>query len=382
MIGNARKVFILGAKRTAVAPRNGAFADLEVAELVAPLMSVLLQDSQLSLRNIDQVILGNALYGGGNPARVAALAAGLDQSVPALTIDSQCCAGLDSIGVGAAMIASGQAKVVVAGGVESYSRSPLRAHRPRGSDEKAVPYNRPPFTPWPDMDPDMIEAAAALADELKISRAMQEHYAIASHAKALAARVVNTHGEIVAVNNLDADAFSRQLTEATCARLSVLAGSEKYGLTPATIAVEADAAALVLLVDEATIDKIGSNFRAVEVRAVRSAGGDPRQPALAPIEPAQTLLHDSNIDAADLVAVEIMEAFAVQSLVFVEALGIPQEIVNRGGGALARGHPIGASGAILAVRLFHELQQCPEGSAGLAAIAAAGGLGSAALFQI
>ncbi|MCC2095258.1 MAG: thiolase family protein [Hyphomicrobiales bacterium] len=382
MTGNLRKVCIVAARRTPVAPRHGAFAKTEIAGLAAPVLTALLNDAGVAKNAVDHVILGNALYGGGNPARVAALAAGLDCSIPAITIDSQCCAGLDAIQFGASLIASGQAEAVIAGGVESYSRSPIRVRRPREPADASEPYLRPPFTPWPDADPDMVEAAAALAAEMNIPRQLQEAFAIGSHRKAIAASQVSRDNELVSVSDLHTDAFARNLSQRICERLPVLAGNAATGLTSATVAVEADAAAAVLLVSEKRLAEIAVSSRPLCFLGGRSGGGDPVRPGLAPIGVAQALLHQHNIKAPELAAVEIMEAFAVQAMAFVDALQLRPNSINRGGGALARGHPIGASGAILAVRLFHELQTSEKGAHGLAAIAAAGGLGSALLLQV
>jgi acetyl-CoA C-acetyltransferase len=376
-----RNVHVMAARRTAVAPRNGAFGKIEVSDLAAPVIDALLQDSGIAAGRIDHVLMGNALYGGGNPARVAALAAGLDPSIPANTLDSQCCAGLDAIIFGASLVASGQADVVIAGGVESYSRSPLRARRPREPGEAPAPYLRPPFTPWPDADPDMIEAAASLAVQLKLSRRAQEEFAVESHNKAMATMEQNA-GERVEIAGLSRDAFSRHLSEAACRRLPLVAGSEDAGLTPATVAVEADAAAAVLLASDEALAGSGSKYRPVRIVRGRAGGGDPLRPGLVPIAVAQALLRETGTASDELCAVEVMEAFAVQAMAFIDVLQLSPAIVNRGGGALSRGHPIGASGAILAVRLFHELQPSSEGARGLAAIAAAGGLGSALLLQV
>jgi acetyl-CoA C-acetyltransferase len=359
---------IIAARRTAVVPRNGAFRRFEAHQLAAPLITALLADSGIAAGQVDEVILGNALYGGGNPARMAALAAGLPEHVSALTVDTQCCSGLDAIMLAASRIRAGEADAIIAGGVESFSRSPLRAVRPRGSDEEPRLYDRPPFTPWDDRDPDMIEAAAMLARELGITRDEQEAFAVESHRKAMEALPT---GEIVSLEGLPADAFKRRLGVAMCRRLPLIAGDADHGVTSATVAVEADAAAAVLVVSE--------RFATSGLRIMGSlrVGGDPERPGLAPVEAARRLLHRLDLGAGYIAKAEIMEAFAVQAMACVRGTGLREEAVNCGGGALSRGHPIGASGAILAVRLFHELAGADNGTAGLAAIAAAGGLGSA-----
>ena len=370
--------WIAAARRTAVAPRGGAFALVEPHALAGAVIAQLLADAGLATGQIDDVMLGNALYGGGNPARLAALAAGLPESVPALTLDSQCCAGLDAILIAAERIEAGAADIIVAGGVESFSRAPIRLRRPRGPGETALAYDRPPFTPWPERDPEMIPAAAALAAELGIARAAQEAFAVESHHKAL-------HGpaarEIVPVADLARDAFARALTPAFAARLKPLAGDDLHAVTAATVAVEADAAAVVLVVSARRLAALGTPGRPLRIRAGARCGGDPVRPALAPIAAAKAALARAGLAAGELAASEIMEAFAVQAMACIDGIGLDGSSVNRGGGALARGHPIGASGAILAVRLWQELQREAQGSAGLAAIAAAGGLGSAMVVE-
>jgi acetyl-CoA C-acetyltransferase len=168
---------------------------------------------------------GNALYGGGNPARLVALAAGLPEAVPALTLDTQCCSGLDAILLAASRVAAGEADIIFAGGVESYSRSPVRARRPVREGDEVIAYERPPFSPWPDRDPDLIEAAATLARERGLTRTSQEAFAIQSHSDG---RGDSRSQEIVVTAGLSTDAFSRTLTPELCARLPIIAGDDAY----------------------------------------------------------------------------------------------------------------------------------------------------------
>jgi acetyl-CoA C-acetyltransferase len=365
--------FLIAARRTAVAPRDGAFRSVEAYDLAVPVIKAVLTDAGIAPDEVEDVVFGNALYGGGNPARMAALAAGLPDHVPALSLDTQCCSGLDAVLLAAARVTAGEANIILAGGLESFSRAPLRLKRPRGPDEAPREYQRPPFAPFAERDPDMIEAAARLAEELGIPREAQESFAVESHRKALG---LNT-GEIVPVEGLGRDAFTRALDPKTCARLPVIAGGAGHGVTAATIAVEADAAAAVLVVSE----KVARNAQhAARIIGGARRGGEPERPGLAPIAAVRAVLERSNISANALDVAEIMEAFAVQAMACRDGLGLAPQIVNPGGGALARGHPIGASGAILCVRLFENKKAAQKsGFLGLAAIAAAGGLGSAIL---
>ncbi|WP_153771746.1 thiolase family protein [Labrenzia sp. CE80] len=374
---------ILAARRTAVAPRGGAFRALQADELAAPVIEALLADAGVGRQAVDHVIFGNALYGGGNPARLAALRAGLPDRVPSLTLDTQCCSGLDAILMASHLVRSGAARCVIAGGVESYSRAPIRMHRPATRDQEPVPYDRPAFAPFPERDPDLTAAAARLALELGISRQAQADYAVCSHAKALAVRKQApgpTELVILPEAPLEWDAFARPLTQATALRAPVLAGDRRTGVSAATVAVEADAAAAVLVVEQDfTQDLTPSASRLVRTVILDgvSRGGPPEDTARVPIDAMRTLLMRLGKRPEDFECLELMEAYAVQAMATVAALGWPEDRINRSGGALGRGHPIGASGAILAVRLVHELQHEVEGAKGLCSIAAAGGLGSA-----
>lgn len=358
---------ILSARRSAVCPRGGAFAHLRVEDLGAPVLRAALADAGIEPHAVNEVIIANALGAGGNPARRVALAAGLPETVAGLSIDRQCAGGLDAILLARALVDSGAAEVVVAGGVESYSQRPLRAMP--GPDGRPVPYDQASFTPWPERDPKMGAAAAALADRLAISAKAQADWAVQSHARA---RAMADWPEIVTLAGVTRDAFTRALTPAVAARAPVVAGS----VTAATAAVAADAAALVVVVS----DRLAAG-RGLALLGGVTLGGDPTEPGIVPIAAIAKVLQSLNLSPDDLAMAEVMEAYAVQAIACVQGAGLPPAIVNPGGGALARGHPIGASGAILAVRLFHGLAQGPTHGpthgTGLAAIAAAGGLGTA-----
>ncbi|MCX7286295.1 MAG: thiolase family protein [Rhodobacterales bacterium] len=350
---------LIAARRTAVVPRGGSFARLSIEDLAAPVVAACLVDAGLAPDAVNEVILANALGAGGNPARRVALAAGLPDRVAGLTIDRQCAGGLDAILLARALVDSGAADVVLAGGVESYSRRPLRLMTdPDGGPP--TPYNQAPFTPWPDRDPDMTMAANALAQRFGITRERQGHWAMESHARALKA---DHSAEIVPLMGVTRDSFARPLTQQLLARAPSLAGS----VTAATAAVAADAAAVCVVVS----DRIAAG-RGLAILQGATVGGNPSEPGLAPIGAIARIWKGE-----PLTMVEVMEAYAVQAIAVVQGAGIDPDLVNPGGGALARGHPIGASGAILAVRLFHGLRQ----GLGLATIASAGGIGSALLLE-
>lgn len=366
--------YIIAAARTSVVPSGGAFRDLDFDALAAAPIRACLAGAGVGPGEIDELIVANALGAGGNPARVAALAAGLPDRVAGLGIDRQCAGGLDAVMLAQALIEAGHAEIVLAGGSESHSLRPERRYRSRW---EAAPRLREQarFTPWPDRDPDMTEAVSRLADQEGISADSQHAWAVESHAKAraarqtLAAEIFNPLGI-----ELAADPFTRRLGLKTCARAPRLGGT----ITTANTSVSADGAAFVLVVSERVVERLGSDF-ALRVIGGATLGDDPELPAIAPVKAVETVLARARLGAEAFAVIELMEAYAAQAIACARGAGLDARVINLGGGSLARGHPIGASGAILAVRLFHELRR--RGGLGLAAIAAAGGLGSALVVE-
>ena len=362
-----RPVYITAARRSIVAPRGGALAHLELHQIAAPIVRACLADADISPDVVDEIIVSNALGAGGNPARVIALATGLPEHVAGVSIDRQCVGGLDALLLGQAMIASGQANIVVAGGVESYSRRPYRAHiLPDGMLE---PYDQPMFAPTSEQDPDMAEAADRMATQLGISRQSQDAYARASHARAMASRTV-LQTEIAPIPDVAQmhDSFSRALSAKLCARAPVITGN----ITHANAAVAADGAAFCVL-------SASPGVQSVQMLGGATVGANPALPALAPAVAVKTAMARLGLSIDQIDRAEVMEAYAAQAIATVRETGLRTKHVNQHGGALARGHPVGASGAILAVRLFHDL--CGSGQTGLATIAAAGGLGTAVVLR-
>ncbi|WP_016835533.1 beta-ketoacyl synthase N-terminal-like domain-containing protein [Herbaspirillum lusitanum] len=216
---------ILGWGRSAVTPLGGALSQLQPHEIAAPVVQGILQRFGIPLNAIDAVIAGNAMGAGGNPARMLALAAGFDDRTPALSVDSQCCAGLDAIALAHGMLASGNADVVIAGGVEAWSRAPIRQHRPRHAGEAATIYDSPAFAPDPARDPGMLLAAARHALKAGITREQQEAWAVQSHARAVAART-HIRDEIIAIGAATQDSYPRALDQRHLARMPVVALSD------------------------------------------------------------------------------------------------------------------------------------------------------------
>lgn len=391
----APAALIAGWARSAVVPHGGAFAQLAPHEIAAPVVHGLLARLGLRPDAVDALVLGNALGAGGNPARLVALAAGLPETTATYTVDTQCCAGLDAVTLAVGLLASGQASVVLAGGVEAWSRAPIRQHRPRHPGEAAVAYERPAFAPDPARDPDMLVSAARHAIDAGWTRAQQDAYTQHSHALArrhaaeLAADIVPVAGvthdlgpralDLARLARMPAAVKRRDLGEAWAQRLDA---ASDCSIGPLGIAGKADGAALVLLATPAACQRLGLRPGA-EWMASASTGMAPETPLLAAEAAARAALQRAGLpDAGGLAAVELHDAFAVQGLGFGQALGLDPQRLNRRGGGLARGHPIAASAAVALVQLLSDLAlHGAPGDLGLSAVAGAGGIGAAGIVR-
>jgi len=369
---------LVAARRSAIGTAGKSFARVSAADLAAPVLAALAADVArlpgLGDAPVREVVLGNCTGPGGDVARVAALAAGLPLNVPALTVDRQCGSGLAALEVATAMLAAAPG-LVLAGGVESASTAPWRFWPP-APGEDPVRYERAPFAPDEIGDPDMGLAADLLAEERGVSRERQDAYAARSHARAW--RTLTTggfDGEVVPVAGVDRDERPRDGLDVE--RLARLRPAFRDGgtVTAGNSCGVNDGAAAVALLDAATHAATGGP--GLQVLAVASAGVDPNRPGLGLVPAAQAALDAAGLDVRKVDVVELNEAFAGQVLACCDELGIDEERVCPEGGALALGHPWGASGAVLAVRLFTQLVRRGRGDIGLAAIAVGGGQGVA-----
>jgi acetyl-CoA C-acetyltransferase len=364
---------VVAALRTPIGTAGGAFADVATADLAAPVLRALADAVPLPVQD---VVLGNCMGPGGDVARVSALAAGLGIDVPGLAVDRQCGSGLAAVDVGAHLVRPGA--VVLAGGVESASTAPLRFW----PGEPPVRYERAPFAPEPFADPDMGYAADVLAAKAGVTRGRQDTYAARSHARAVAAR--DTGGfdaEVVPVGGVARDERPRAITVERLARLRPAFRPERDGgtVTAGNSCGVNDGAAAVALVDAATHRSLG--VPGLRVLASATAGVDPELPGIGLVPAVRTALDLAGLRPADLDVVELNEAFAGQVLACCDELGVDPDRVCVEGGALALGHPWGASGAVLVVRLFSQLVRAGRGRYGLAAIAVGGGQGVAVVVE-
>ncbi len=366
-VTDPRTPVIVAARRTPIARAGGALASYDVTALAAPVLRALAED-----RRVDEVVLGNCTGPGGNPARVAALAAGLGVAVTGVTVDRQCGSGLEAIAVAAQRVLA-DSGTVLAGGVESASTAPIRS-LPGAS----APYSRARFAPDELGDPDMGPAADDLARHRGISRERQDAYAIRSHRLASS---TDYGAELVAVGSCATDTRPRPgLTAGQLARFRPAFATGGTVTVGNACGID-DGAAAVAVVDEAS----RAGAPGLAVRAYAAAGVDPRLPGLGPAPAIRAVLAAGGIDVRD-VALEVTEAFAAQLLACTDELGLhamddgPTGVCTQGG-AIALGHPWGTSGALLVVRLFSRMVRSDGPRFGVAACAVGGGQGVAMLVE-
>jgi len=369
---------IVAARRTPIGTSGLSLASSSAADLGAAAVSAVAADAAALGLAPSEVVLGNCMGPGGDVARVAALAGGLPFSVPALTVDRQCASGLAAIALASTSLAAAPG-VVIAGGTESASTAPWRFWPPESSDDEPVRYERAPFAPTPDLDPDMGLANDLLAEERGVGRERQDEYAARSHARALAAIADGSFAdELVAVAGVDRDDRPRPLDISRLARLRP-AFREGGTVTAGNSCGISDGAAAVAVVDAATYSSIGGP--GLRVLAAATAGVDPSRPGIGLVPAVRQALAAAGLGLDDIDVVELNEAFAGQVLACCDELGLDPTRVCPQGGALALGHPWGASGAVLVVRLFSQLVRQDAGRYGLAAIAAGGGQGVALVVE-
>ena len=382
--------YMIAAKRTPIGRINGVLAQVPAERLLAPLIRVLIEDAGINPGEIDDVIVGNAAGAGGNPARLAALEAGLPFDVPGVSVDRQCGSGLEAINLAAALVKAGAGEIYIAGGVESPSTAPQRAIR--NEDGSRTFLHRARFSPDTIGDPDMGVAAENVATRCEITRDRQDRFALHSHQKAVAAMAAGAlAGEIVTIRTEDGNVVATDQCPRPNTSLEKLAALPPVFVPNGTVTAGNacpvnDGAALVLIVSERVFKKLKpqSALRHVDSKA---RGVDPNVLGLGPIPATRALLKanpDVTMDSIDIV--EFNEAFASQVLACLDALEVDPDRVNPGGGALAFGHPWGASGAILAVRLFSQMTNTGTASGsrskrGLATLGIGGGLGISTLFE-
>lgn len=389
------ETYVLDAVRTPFGRYAGALAGVRPDDLAAGALKALLERTpRLDPAEIDDVILGNANGAGEDNrdvARMAALLAGLPTSVPGVSVNRLCGSSLEATIQGSRAIATGDASLVVAGGVESMSRAPWVLLKPAKGYPAGHETLHSTTLGWRMVNPEMPDrwtislgaSAEKLAEMYKIPREEQDAFALRSHERAARAWDEGIYdGEIVPVEGVDLARDEGIRADTSPEKLAKLAPAFVEGgtVTAGNSSPLNDGAAMVLLGDEAAAGRLGRDPLA-RVVSRAAHGVDPDVFGIGPVEAARKALRAAGIGWGDLAAVELNEAFASQSLACLRDWPeLDPEIVNVRGGAIAIGHPLGASGARIVGRLAHELHN-RGGGYGLAAICIGVGQGLAVVLE-
>lgn len=390
-----KEVVIVAAARTAIGKFGGALAKIPAPELGAIVIREVLRRAGVAGDQVDEVIMGQVLTAGSgqNPARQSAIKAGLPFAVPALTINKVCGSGLKAVMLAAQAIGNGDAEIVVAGGQENMSLSPhafmgsrdgLRMGDGKLVDTMIVDGLWDVYNQY-----HMGITAENVAREHGVSREVQDAFALASQQKAVAAQDAGRFkDEIVAVPipqrkgdpvMFDTDEFINRKTNAEALAGLKPAFDKAGSVTAGNASGLNDGAAALLVMSADKARELGLTPLAT-IRSFASAGIDPKLMGMGPAPASQKALAKAGWSADQLDLMEINEAFAAQACAVNQVMGWDTSKINVNGGAIALGHPIGASGARILVSLLHEMAR-RDAKKGLASLCIGGGMGVALAVQ-
>ncbi|MHB8220779.1 MAG: thiolase family protein [Acidimicrobiales bacterium] len=383
---------IVSAVRTPIGRSGRSLAGMDLAAIGGAVVTEALARSGVPAATVDDLVLGEALQGGGCTARYVAVSLGLPEDTPGLAVQRQCATGMAAVQWAAAQIRSGMARVVVAGGIESMTRSPLQFAKspfPFGGVQPYLPPSHPDRPDAPNMNM-LVTVGENTARECNITREEQDEWSYHSHMRAVAAidhgrfadevvevEVPSGRGETTTVTTDELP--RRDTTPEKLASLPVLTGPGGT-VTAGNSSGIADGGAALVVVDRSVADSLGLDVLAV-VRSWASAGIDPSRTGLAPTLAVPRALELGGLGTGDVDLVEINEAFASMAVACSRTLGYPHDVVNVNGGAVGLGHPVGCSGARILVTLVHELRR-RGGGIGVGTLCAGGGMGSATVLEV
>jgi acetyl-CoA C-acetyltransferase len=386
---------IVSAVRTPVGTFGGAFKDVPATELGAHVIRAALERANLTPDQVDEVLMGNVLQAGlgQNPARQASMSAGIPKEVPATTINMVCGSGLKAIALASQIIKAGDAEIVVAGGMENMSAAPYLAPSgrfgARMGDAKLIDSMTHDGLTDAFNDYHMGITAENIADQFGVSRDDQDAFALQSQRKAVSAVETGVFkDEIVPIEVpvkggtrvVDNDEGPRPDTSAEkLAKLRPAFLRDGGTVTAGNASGINDGAAAVVVMSAARAkDLMLDSYGSLETHA--SVGVDPAIMGIGPVPAMRVALARGELELGDVDLFELNEAFASQSLAVMREMGIEPERINPNGGAIALGHPIGASGARILVSLLHEMRR-RDSHRGLAALCVGGGQGQAAIIR-
>lgn len=378
----SQPIFITDARRSPIGRFCGGLKDFTPTDLLHAVAQAMVPDALKPA--MDQIIVGQVLQAGSgmNVARQLALRLGLPLKVPGLTVNMACASGLKAVALAADSIALGESSLALAGGVESMTRAPHYSRNMReGCKLGDAALEDAIFTDGltdPILRIGMGETAERIVDAFHITREDQDAFAITSQGRAIAAREAFRREIVpIATRQTPIDHDEHPRADSTIERLAKLKPAFRPNgtITAGNASGINDGAALVLLASETSLGRHGLTPRARVVAAV-AVGCDPATMGLGPVHAVRRLMEITGWNLAAVGAIEINEAFAAQTLACAKELGIDMEKLNRRGGAVALGHPVGCSGARVLVTLLHIMEDM-DIHRGVASLCVGGGMGIA-----
>ncbi|MGP3560268.1 thiolase family protein [Geobacillus sp. BK01] len=383
-----RDAVIVSAVRTAIARQGGALATLPAHVYGAEVIKEAVRRANIGSELIDDVIMGNVLSGGGNIARLTALQTGLSLGLTGITVDRQCGSGINAVALAAQAIWAGDGDVYVAGGVESMSRAPYLMDRPEKPYSQTPPsFRKSQLSPKEIGDPPMGITAENLVKKYGISREEQDAFALRSQQRMARAMQEGRFDEQIVPITVpvkkgepfvfDTDEHPRPTTTIEALAKLPPAFLEGGTVTAGNSSGLNDAASALVIMSREKAEQLGVKPLAV-IRAHAVAGVDPNVMGIGPVPATKKVLEKVGLTLDDMDIIEINEAFAAQVIACDRELEMNPEKVNVNGGAIAHGHPLGATGAILITKAVYELKRrggvyalitaCIGGGQGIAAI--------------
>lgn len=390
-----KEVVVVSAVRTAIGSFMGSLKDVPATKLGAEVIKEALKRAGVDPAQVDEVIMGNVLQAGlgQNPARQASIMAGLPEAVSAMTINKVCGSGLKAVHLAAQAIIAGDSDIVVAGGMENMSQAPYLLKNAREGlrmgDQKVVDSMISDGLWCAFNDYHMGITAENLCDAYSLSREEQDQFSARSQERAAAAiEAGKFKDEIIPIEIpqrkgdpivFDTDEYVKAGT--TAEKLGKLRPAFKKdgSVTAGNASGINDGAAAVVVMSKEKADELGLKPLATIV-ANASAGVDPSIMGIGPVQAVKKVLNKSGMDLSEIELIEANEAFAAQSLAVDRELKFNHDILNVNGGAIALGHPIGASGARIFVTLLHEMEK-RDAKTGLATLCIGGGQGVATIVK-
>jgi acetyl-CoA C-acetyltransferase len=377
------EAFIVGAVRTPVGKRNGGLSGINPVDLAAHALTELITRTGADPGAVDDVIMGCVSQIGPQSldiARQAWLSAGLPEHVPGVTIDRQCGSSQQAVHFAAQAVLSGTQDLVIAAGVESMSLVPMGSSVGLAAEKgMPLPFGQGWKERYGDQEISQFRGAQLICEKWGISRRQLEEFALESHWRAIRAIDEGRFGrEIAAVDRVSADEGPRRDT--SLEKMAALAPlREGWEITAATASQISDGAAAVLVASEAAVQRHGLTPRA-RIAALAVTGGDPVFMLTAPIPATEQALAKAGLRVGDIDVFEVNEAFAPVLIAWSADTGASLEKTNPNGGAIALGHPLGATGAVLMTKLLHELERT-GGRYGLQTMCEGGGQANATVIE-